>query len=129
MPYATPAELADWLEPKPAPANAERLLERASRDVDSELKCAVYPVDAAGMPTAQVDIIALREATLEQVAWRLSRGETNGLPIGYDSVAIGSVKLSGRSGGKAGGSVGRLGEQAWQVLVSAGLTGHEPWTT
>lgn len=128
MAYATPEELAEHLEPDPAPANSARLLDRASRDVDSELLCAVYDVDTDGIPTEQSVIDALREATLEQVSWRLSQGDDDGLPSGYQSVSIGSVALTRGSGAQATGSVGRLGSQAWQILASAGLTGNEPWT-
>lgn len=126
MPYATVEELGSFLAPDPAPGNAVRLLERASLDVDSALVCAVYDVDADEMPTAPPVIKALREATLEQVAWRLSQGDDDGLPSVHDSVSIGSVSLSRGSGGSGGGSVGQLGAQAWQILVSARLTGHGP---
>lgn len=126
MAYATLEQLAEHLDPDPAPANSQRLLDRASRDVDSELLCAVYDVDASGMPTKQEHIDALREATLEQVSWRLSQGDDDGLPSGYQSVSIGSVTLSRGSG--ATGGVVRLGDQARQILASAGLTGQEPWT-
>jgi hypothetical protein len=129
MAYATTAELAAFLAPTPAPSNGQRLLDRASRDIDSALKCAVYDVDADGNPTAPAIVTAFRDATLEQVAWRLATGEDEGLTGGYSSVEIGSVKLA-RGTGKTSttpGAVGRLGEQARQILDSAGLLNFEPW--
>jgi hypothetical protein len=89
----------------------------------------VYDVDADGMPTDPEVVETLRNATLEQVSWRLDNGEDEGLPIPYGSVAIGSVRLSGPRGGGAGGggsSGPRLGEQAEQILRAAGLLNHGP---
>lgn len=133
MAYATPEQLGEFLDPEPTPANAARLLDRASRDVDRELKCSVYDVDDSGMPTKQAVIDALREATLEQVAWRLAQGDDEGLGAAgvYSSVSIGSVTLSRGSGSGSGGSSGGaedFGEQARQILDDAGLLGFEPWT-
>ena len=133
MAYATVTELTDFMDPEPAPANAARLLDRASRDIDRALKCSVYDVDTAGLPTDQAVADALREATLEQVAWRLAQGDDEGLGVAgmYSSVSIGSVTLSrgSGSGGRSGGSASEdLSEQAEQILDGAGLLGFEPWT-
>ncbi|MEV6148685.1 hypothetical protein AB0N58_41600, partial [Streptomyces sp. NPDC051992] len=47
--YATPEQLADATG-QPAPADAVRLLTRASEDVEDALRTAVYETDATGMP-------------------------------------------------------------------------------
>lgn len=130
MAYATPTELAEHLEPDPAPANAARLLTRASRKVDNAIRTAVYDVDGAGMPTDTEVADALREATLEQISWWLDNGDDEGTGIAVSSASIGSVALTKASGAGGGGfgPDGELGEQAWLALSNAGLTGQEPWT-
>jgi hypothetical protein len=67
--YATPAELEAFTG-ETAPANAARLLARASRLVDRRMRAALYAVDASGYP-ADSDIRAgFRDATCVQVeAW------------------------------------------------------------
>lgn len=125
MAYATPEELVEHLEPDPAPANAARLLTRATRKVDGNLRASVYDADDPEV------VDALREAVLEQVSHWLDNGDDEGTGIAVGSASIGSVALSKGAGGGAGGGYGPngdLGEQAWLALSNAGLTGHEPWT-
>lgn len=125
--YATPAELANHLAPETLPAGAARLLARASRDVDRALLCARYTVDDTGAPTDPKVVDALREATLEQAAYRIETGDDTGVVTGGGSAAIGSVNVTRTAPGAAGsGTVGVLGEQAHEVLMLAGLTGHAP---
>lgn len=131
MAYATPADLAALLAPAAAPANAERLLTRASRVIDTAIKCAVYDVDSDGDPTDPAIIAALRDATCEQAAYWIESGADEGLPSGYSSVSIGSVSLSGGPGAAAGppGTLtGALAGQARAILDEAGLLGNEPWS-
>ncbi|TDC42089.1 hypothetical protein [Micromonospora sp. KC213] len=133
MAYATPEQLAAYPVTVPAGADAELLLKRASRDVDSALFCTVYDPDN---PDVQA---ALRDATCEQVAGYLDSGNRTGTgaaqppPVGF---SIGKVTVQrGGSGSAVGGQqaasakVGRLWYQAWLVLQSAGLTGQGPQET
>lgn len=125
--YATPDELTVFLAPEPVPAGAERLLVRASRDVDRALLCARYAVDDTGAPTDPKVADALKEATLEQAAYRIASGEEDGIAAPAGSAAIGSVNVTRTAPGAPGsGTVGVLGEQAHEVLLLAGLTGHAP---
>ncbi|WP_242908674.1 hypothetical protein [Actinomadura terrae] len=126
--YATPDELAEFLAPDPAPPGAARLLARASRDVDGALLCTRYAVDdTTGVATDPKTAAAIKEATLEQAAWRVANGEADGISAPAGSAAIGSVNVTRPAPGTAGsGTVGRLGEQAAEVLRLAGLTGHAP---
>lgn len=134
MAYATEADLAALLAPDPAPANADRLLTRASRVIDAALKCAVYDVDETGNPTDADVAAALRDATCEQAAAWIETGADEGIPSGYGSVRIGSVSLSGGPrGGEAAGQgptsplSTRLTGQARQILDAAGLLQTGPW--
>ncbi|MEU4225807.1 hypothetical protein AB0F17_16055 [Nonomuraea sp. NPDC026600] len=131
MAYATSAEYEAELGAGTAPANIERLLTLASRDVDAALIAAVYNVEDGAATDAAV-ITALKEATIEQAAYCLDTGDETGTggSLTYTSVSIGSVALSRpQSGGAGGGSAARpLAPQARSVLQLAGLTGHEPYT-
>jgi hypothetical protein len=131
MAYATSEEYEDETGTT-APANINRLLTLASRDVDAALISAVYDVDDEGLPTEAAHVTALREATIEQAAYYLDTGDTTGTGgmAAYGDVQIGSVRLGrSQSGGTGGGSAARpLAPQAASVLQLAGLTGHEPYT-
>ncbi|MBA9003736.1 hypothetical protein [Thermomonospora cellulosilytica] len=124
--YATPADLGELLAPAPAPANAARLLARASRIIARETLCAVYDVDQAGLPTSQTLKDALRDATCEQVAYWLETGRDEGIGTGYTSVGIGSVNLTRAGAGGGDEDDGDACEQALLILQQAGLTGHGP---
>lgn len=137
MAYATVQDLADsgvLGYTGQAPANAQVLLDRASRDIDRAINSAVYPVDADGRPTESTVTQALKEATLEQVAYQLEGGNTNGVRHGLQSgvpssTSAGLVELS--RGPSAGGSsidAPWLGDQAKWILQSAGLLGQAPQT-
>lgn len=120
--YATVAELTAKLGSEPA--NAQDLLDRASRDVDVALLCKVY--DATN-----VDVVAaLKDATLEQVAQGLAQGDTAGLggaqPTSFTIGRLSAQRDTGHPGQPY--KVGRLWVQAWQVLQVAGLTGSGPQT-
>jgi hypothetical protein len=129
VPYATVEELTEFLKPKPVPADAAQLLARASRDVDKALLCAVYDVDTAGMPTAPAVAQALKEATLEQAAWRMRMGDGASSAGKWSRVAIGSANLERRTDRTAPdeAAVGRLGADASEVLQLAGLLNNGPW--
>jgi hypothetical protein len=129
MAYATSAEFADsdflssGLE---VPVDADRLLSRASREIDKALLRAVYAVDDDGLPT-DVDVaVALRDATCAQAAWWLETGDEAG--------AAAQLNSAGSGGGPYwGGGIPRLAPDAITVLTTATdssgcplITG--PWT-
>lgn len=125
--YATPEQLTAWTG-QPAPTDADRLLRRASEDVDSALLTAVYCTDAQGMPTDTAIITALADATCAQVEWWQETGDTGtGAADRWGSVSIGSVAMSGRRGGpQAPGDVD-LAPRAHRVLARAGLLPGVIW--
>lgn len=124
--YATPAQWAAYpgVSAGDVPANAALLLLRASRQIDALLISATYPVADA------IAVDALQRAAIEQAMYGIEQGWTNGVPGGYASVAIGSVKLDRGPGGGVSdrGAVPEVGTQAFTILQLAGLTGMAPWT-
>lgn len=132
--YATPAELAEFLAPDPAPADvvAGRLLVRASRDVRRATKAARYDVDDEGLPTDAGILDALKAATLEQAAFRIEEGDEEGIPSGGVSsasiVGVSVTRAAGAAGGGTPTTVNGLAYQAWLALDEAGLIGQAPDT-
>ena len=121
MAYATVDQLNTKLGR--TPVNAQQLLDRASRDVDRAILCAVYD------PTDPAVVTALREATLEQVATNLDQGDVTGLGGTQRgrSFTIGRLNVQrSTSSDDRPARIGSLWEQAWDILQAAGLTGHGP---
>jgi hypothetical protein len=131
--YATTQDLSALLGY--APANGQVLLDRASRDIDRALQCAVYNVDDNGLPTDAANVTALKQATLEQVAYQLEIGNKDGINHGLQSgvpsgTSAAAVQLSrGPSTGGATVDQPWLGDQPRQILGAAGLLGQEPQTS
>ncbi|MGC5343648.1 hypothetical protein [Streptomyces sp. DT171] len=124
--YATPEQLADATG-QPAPADAVRLLTRASEDVEDALRTAVYDTDATGMPTDPDVRDALAAATCAQVEYVTAQGgDDTGAAGQWDSVSIGPVSMSGRKGGPVGSAVD-LGPRALRTLTRAGLLPGVIW--
>ncbi|MFC8584222.1 hypothetical protein ACFUGD_06655 [Streptomyces sp. NPDC057217] len=118
--YATPEQLTEWTG-EPAPADAERLLTRASEDIDDALLTAVYAVDSDGMPTKPAVVQALADATCAQVEYRQETGDSGTGAAGqWDSVSLGPVAMSGRRTTAAPGDVD-LGDRARRALERVGL--------
>lgn len=134
--YATVQDLGDPNGPVGyMPKNAQALLDRASRNIDRAIQCAVYDVDpATGLPTDTALLEVLRQATLEQVAYQLEIGNKNGIAHGLQSgvpsgTSAGDVALSrGPSTGGATADQPWLGDQAAWILRQAGLLGQGPQT-
>jgi hypothetical protein len=117
--YATIEQLNNKLGK--TPVNAQQLLDRASRDVDRALLCAVYD------PEDQDVVDALREATLEQIAANLEHGNVTGLGgARRGGFSIGRLTVQAGSSDDPPVRIGSLWEQAWTILQAAGLTGHSP---
>jgi hypothetical protein len=135
--YATRQQLLDYTPAEhktkvPAEPEATRLLTAASKEVLLATRTAIYATDTDGYPTASATLQALRDATCAQALWwAINPGEETGTADEYDSVAIGSVHLSKKSGsgarnaGLAVGGSGRLCPQAATELALGGLSpGH-----
>ncbi|MFI9339967.1 hypothetical protein ACIG0D_01625 [Streptomyces sp. NPDC052773] len=102
--YATTAQLADYLDPEDPPADAARLLRRASKLLDSDfLKAAVYDVDSAGMPTDPEVAAAFAEAVCAQTEFWMEVGVENDISGPLQGVSIGSVQLQYGAGDNRSG--------------------------
>ncbi|ARF55999.1 hypothetical protein ACH4YO_23865 [Streptomyces noursei] len=130
--YAAAEQFVAW-SGQCAPADVERLLARASQDIDAALLTAIYPTDDAGFPTEAEVQIALAEATCAQVEYWLAIG-SDGVTTAeqWDSVSIGPVSLSGRSNVPPTPAVVNgveLAPRALRLLRTAGLLPGEvlPW--
>jgi hypothetical protein len=123
--YATVEELTAFMDGY-EPPGAARLLDRASRDIDRVLLCAVYDVDDADIQAV------LKVATLEQVAYQLVQGNVDGIRHGLQAgvpagSSAGAVNLSrGQSVGGDSSGLPLIGEQAWSALQAAGIRFQGP---
>jgi hypothetical protein len=132
--YATSTDLAAYTGSS-APANADALLAKASRFLDSAVfRLCWFVADANGLPTDTVVIAAFRDAVCAQAAWWGALGDSVGaIGAGYGSVEIGSVKLqrSGKDGVVAAdGSdspARQIAPEVWDVLRSPDLTLDHLW--
>lgn len=123
MAYATSADYESYTG-QTAPADIERLLDRASEWLDTELLLgAVYDVDAAGLPTDTDVIAALRDATCAQVELWQSEGEDVDVSGPVQSVGIGSVNIQYGAGRASAGSVAPRAVRALQRPALAGYPG------
>jgi hypothetical protein len=120
MRYATVEQLTAYLGAA-APANAERLLDRASEVITGVIRTAVYDVDSAGAATDPQVVDALARATCAQVEWFLETGDTTGAAGQYTQVSIGNVRLSRGAGNGTAGPAPREAPQAVTILWTAGL--------
>lgn len=125
--YATPEQLAAWTG-QPAPPDADRLLARASEDVDDALLTAVYVTDAAGMPTDPAIRQALADAACAQVEYQQATGDDGTGAAGrWGSVSIGPVSLGDRRDGPQNTGDVDLAPRAARALKRAGLLPGVIW--
>lgn len=87
--YATTGDLQAWLARDPG-ADAPRLLQQATREVDHFLIGCTYNVDVNGNPTDAATIQAFNDACCAQVEWWLQNGDEFG-----DLSRIGSYSIEG----------------------------------
>jgi hypothetical protein len=125
--YATPEQYTAWTG-QPAPADAERLLARASEDVDDALVSAVYCTTDAGMPTDPAIVQALADATCAQVEYQQATGDDGTGAAGrWGSVSLGPVSLGDRRDGPAAAGDVDLAPRAHRALRRAGLLPGVIW--
>lgn len=119
MAYASRSDLAAYTGAD-APAQAERLLERASELIDSKV-IAPYTVDDDDMPSDATQRQAFRDATCAQVEWWIETGDEKGVLAAYSSVSIGSLSLSRGSAGSSAMTGEALAPRARVHLANADL--------
>ncbi len=134
MAYATVAELIEYMGPLPydvSQADAQRLLNRASDDIDVHTIGAWYQHDDNGNPTEQIVIDAFSKAACAHVSYLIETGDYQGAANQYNTVSIGDVSLSGgRSATTTKSAKGvYLAPRAVSALMVAGILPAVPWST
>jgi hypothetical protein len=104
MAYATVEEFTDYLSPDPVPANAARLLNRASTKLDQLLIGAVYDTDADGLPTDSTLAAVFREAVCIQAQYIDSLGDETGSDANVSSMTLGDQSITRDLKGARGSS-------------------------
>lgn len=133
--YATPADLENFTGTD-APEDAQRLLQRASEEVDTALMTSVYATDTLGFPTDVAKREAMRDAACAVVEWWSTdkgTGDETGAQGVWSSVSAGAVAMSkggGASGTSGSTSVrpGWLPPRAHGFLSRAGLLSSAVYT-
>lgn len=120
-PYATSEQLGTYLD-TPVPADAARLLVRASEVVNDHTITAVYDTDDGGNPTDSVVLEALSKAVSAQVEYWLAGDEEDDVLGPVVSVGISGVQLQYGSGVNRP-TPSYLAPRAARHLRSAGLLG------
>jgi hypothetical protein len=125
--YATTGELAAYLRTAP-PANAARVLPRATEVIDDLLLGGYWELTEDGMPSDTRVAAALRQAVCAQVEWWRVNGDPDGLGAtqSWNDVAIGSVKLS-RGQKSDQQQPDEIAPVAVRALRAAGLLPIRPW--
>lgn len=126
--YATPQELAAWLELDEPPAGASQALRDASLAVDMLLVGAVYAVDDEEQPTDPKVIAALRDATCAQAAFK-PKGSNTPAPEGGrpSAVKVDKVSTNFATNPVTGAVVeDTYSQQAANILRLAGLVPAHP---
>jgi hypothetical protein len=110
-----------------APANAERLLARASRLVSAATKAAIYDTDPAGYPSDTDVRAAFRDATCAQVdVWAKRDAAASGdvsdpAASPWTSISAGGLSFSRQSAPVATADDTALTPEAAEILAEAGL--------
>ncbi|MGW0550560.1 hypothetical protein [Streptomyces altiplanensis] len=124
--YATPVEYEAFTG-QPAPANAARLLARASRFVDRAMRAALYDTDAAGYPSDTDVRVAFRDAASTQVSvWAKRDAAADGTggdlaASPWTSVKAGDLSFSRDSAPAASDEDTELCAEAAEILDALGL--------
>lgn len=122
--YATTTQLVNWMR-QSLPEDAERMLAAATREVDTLLLTAVYPIDAQEMPTDPVHRQAMADAACELVSWWLDTGDESGAAALYGSLSAGSISV-GRLANNAVAVDRRIPQTVRDILRQAGLFNRRP---
>ncbi|MEV5472967.1 hypothetical protein AB0L66_11495 [Streptomyces sp. NPDC052207] len=127
MAYATVEEFGDYLDPDPLPANAARLLTKASRRLDRILLGAVYKTDENGLPTNPDLIEVFREAVCLQAAYIADLGDETGANANVSRMTLGNQTIE-RAISVVGSGTPRVSPDLMDLLQVKGLLPIRPRT-
>jgi hypothetical protein len=92
--YVTVLEYTAFLDPDPVPANAERLLNRASTTIDKLLIGAVYQVDDGGLPVDADLLAVIKDCVCLQAQYVSALGDETGAMKNVASMSMGNQSIS-----------------------------------
>jgi len=105
----------------------EKVLARASREVDDMLLSATFDVDPeTQLPTEQRVLQAVIAATCAQAAWFAVTGDISGAGSARGSISLGPLSIGGKATTGAGTADSRRSPEALSILRAAGLIPGEP---
>jgi hypothetical protein len=121
MAYATVADFTSFLAPDPVPANASRLLDRASEVVQELIIGALYATDADGNPTDPDLLAILRKAACIQAQYTLALADETGAMANVKQLTLADQTLIRGMSTTKGGSTPQISPNMLRVLRIAGL--------
>lgn len=128
--YATSTDLAAYTGSS-APANADALLAKASRFMDSNVfRLCWFQADGDGLPTDTVVAQAFTDAVCAQAAWWDQLGDSTGAQVaGWGTLQIGSVTMSRSltATSPQDSPARQIAPEVWDVLRSPDLTQDRLW--
>jgi hypothetical protein len=127
MAYATVGEFTAFLDPDPVPANAQRLLDRASTKLDQLLMGAVYETDADGLPLDPALAAVFREAVCIQAQYIDSLGDETGAMANVSQMSLGNQQIV-RAISVVGSGTPRVSPDLVALLQTKGLWPVYPYT-
>ncbi|ROP53279.1 hypothetical protein [Streptomyces sp. PanSC9] len=126
MAYATVAEFTEFLDPDPVPANAARLLDRASTRLDQLLMGAVYKTDDDGLPLDPALAAVFREAVCIQAQYIDSLGDETGAMANVSQMSLGNQQIV-RALSVVGSGTPRVSPDLVALLQTRGLWPVNPY--
>lgn len=118
--YATPEQLATFTGAT-APADADRLLGRASEVIDAAVRGSVYATSpTTGLPTEPAIITALADATCAQVEFWAASDEEDDILGPVQGISLQGLQLQFGAGSNRTTPT-YLAPRAWRILRNAGL--------
>lgn len=127
MRYATVEQLTTYLGAD-APADAGRLLDRASELIRNETRLAVYGTDDTGSPTDAAVVGGFADATCAQVEFWLASDEEEDVLGQTQGYSVGGTQLQYGAGDNRAAPL-FLAPRAARLLRTAGLLGTGVWST
>lgn len=120
MTYVTVPEYTAFLDPDPVPANAERLLKRASTTLDKLLIGTVYATDTDGFPSDPDLLEVFKDCVCMQAQYLSALGDETGAMQNVASMSMGNQSIS-RSFSLTTSGTSRICPDVLDLLQVAGL--------
>lgn len=126
MVYATSEQLASYLQGT-APADAGRLLSRASELIDDHIVTAIYDTDTNGMPTDTAVVATLQQATCAQVEYWIAGDEEDDILGPVQGLQLAGMQVQYGAGENRATPM-YLAPRAARALRNGGLLSAGVWS-